>query len=55
MNLMSDALTGLRKACLLIVIDDCNHGALAINAEDSYLARAVVESLETFKEEIAKP
>jgi len=52
MGLMSDALRVFRNARLINEIDDCNHKALAINAEDPFLAKAVVEILETFKEEI---
>jgi putative transposase len=55
MSFMSDTLSDVRKMHLFNVINDCNHQALAINEEDSYLTRTVVETLETLKEKIAKP
>ena len=54
-DFMSDTLTDVRKLRVLNVIDDCNREALAIQAGLSYPARALVETLENFKQEIGTP
>ena len=51
MDFMNGALNDTRKVSLLNIIDICNLEAFAIHAECSYLARAVVKTLGTLKEE----
>ncbi|MEK6495239.1 hypothetical protein [Myroides odoratimimus] len=55
MDFMSDLLTDGRKVRVFNVLDDCNREAIAIEAGLSYLARAVIETLENLKQEIGTP
>lgn len=55
MDFMSDVLTDGRKLRVFNVIDDCNREAIAIEAALSYLAQAVIETLENLKEETGVP
>ena len=54
-DFMSDALTDGRSVRIFNIIDDCNREALAVSANITYPARAVIETLENLKEEIGVP
>lgn len=49
---MGIALIGERKVHIFNVIDDCNREALIVDVGISYLARAVIETLENLREEV---